>query len=81
MLAVVALLAVIVVAGLLAATQSSGELDPRSPAGVVQRYVAAVMDGDHDLAVQYFAADTTCDAEDLDRTYVDPASRVDLLAT
>ena len=69
------------VAGIFAATRAPAELDPHTPAGVVQQYVQAVMVGDNDLAGDFLAASTVCDAGDLDRTYVDPASRIDLVST
>lgn len=76
-----ALLLVLAVAGIFAATREPAELDPHTPAGVVQQYVQAVMAGDNDLASDFLAASSVCDAGDLDRTYVDPASRIDLLST
>lgn len=76
-----ALLLVLALAGILAAIREPAELDPGTPAGVVQQYVQAVMAGDNDLAADYLAQSTVCDAGDLDRTYVDPTSRIDLLST
>ena len=77
--AIAGLLIVIAAAGILAATRPTTSIDPASPVGVVKQYVNAVMDGDHDRAADLFAMNSDCEAEDLDRTYVDPGSRIDLL--
>lgn len=73
------LLAVLVVASIVVATRPTETIDPNTPAGVVQRYVQYVMEGDHDLAAELLADDTMCDAGDLDRAYIDQGARIDLL--
>lgn len=73
------LVAALVIGAIVVAVRPTQVLDPGTPAGTVQRYVQLVMAGDHDLAAKYFAADTTCDAGDLDRAYVDREARIDLL--
>ena len=75
----VALVALLVIAGIFAAVREPAQLDPASPSGVVQQYVQAVMDGDNDRAADFLSANTECSAGDLDRTWIDPASRIDLL--
>lgn len=74
-------LVVMVIASIFVATRPVETLDPNSPAGVVQQYVQLVMDGDNDLAADYFADDTMCDAGDLDRAYINRDARIDLLDT
>ena len=76
-----ALLALLIVACIVVATRPTELLDPTTPAGVVQQYITDVMAGDHDRAAEHFAAETMCDAGDLDRAYVDREARVDLLDT
>lgn len=58
-------------------------LDRTTPQGVVQAYVAAVLDGQTSDAVKYLAAESRCDVSDLDRIGVvdGETSRVDLLST
>lgn len=76
-----AVLLLVVVTGLLVAMQPRTDIAPGSPADAVQRYVKAVMAGDHDRAAELFSTDSTCDAADLDRSYADKRSRVDLIDT
>ena len=71
--------ALLVVAGVVAALREPAVLDPATPSGVVQQYVQAVMDGDNDRAADLLSVNTECNAGDLDRAWVDPAARVDLL--
>ena len=75
------MLLVIAVAIVITARQPTTAIDPASPAGVVKEYVTAVMAGDHDRAADFFAMESDCQADDLDRTYVDPSTRVDLIDT
>ena len=69
----------LIIAGAVAMLREPAVLDPATPSGVVQQYVQAVMDGDNDRAAEFLSLNTECDAGDLDRAWVDPASRVDLL--
>jgi hypothetical protein len=62
--AMIALSALVVA---LAATRSPTQLDSRSPEGVVQAYLRAVLDGDHGAAARYLDPDGGCDAADLDQ--------------
>jgi len=70
---------VIVLVGVLAANRSVSDHDLTTPEGVVQAYVAAVVDGDHDEAAGLLAEDNPCDAGDLDGSYVPELDRVVLL--
>lgn len=73
------LLVILTIAGIYGALQKPVDLDPGTPGGVVQQYVTAVMGGDNDSAADLLASSTECDAGDLDRAYVDPASRIEML--
>lgn len=57
------------------------QLDRQTPAGVVQAYVSAALDGRNDIAAKYFASDSTCKVEDLDRAFINTSSRVTLVDT
>ncbi|KZE91831.1 hypothetical protein [Microbacterium sp. TNHR37B] len=62
------IVAIVIVALVVVFTRGEGEpLDEGTPAGVVQRYTQAVLDGDRDAATRYLIADL---AEDCGR--VDP---------
>lgn len=73
------LLVILVIAGIYGAMQQPVNLDPGTPAGVVQQYVTAVMDGDNDAAADLLSGSTECDAGDLDRAYIDPAARIEMI--
>lgn len=70
---------VIVLVGFLAANRSVTDYDRTTPEGVVQAYVAAVVDGDHRAAADLLAEDSPCDVTDLDGSYVPELDRVVLL--
>jgi hypothetical protein len=79
---VVGVIAVIgVVAGVLSATRQVPHYDRGTPEGVVQDYLTAVIDGDHQDAVELLAEDSSCTVEDLDRAYVPDDVRVVLRDT
>lgn len=61
----------VLVAVALAVVFTRGEpepLDARTPAGVVQRYAAAVIDGDEAAAAAYLSASTRSKCSDVDRS-------------
>ena len=60
----------------LSATRRGPVYDPATPEGVVQAYVAAVVDGNHDEAVRFLAAGGPCSVADLDRAYLPDGTRV-----
>ena len=78
-LGVIALIGV--VAGVLSATRPVPEYDRGTPEGVVQAYLTAVIDGDHQDAVEFLAAESSCTVEDLDRSYLPDGVRVVLRDT
>ena len=68
---VLGLVAVIaVVAGVLSLTRSTPDYDRGTPEGVVQAYLSAVADGDHQEATGFLASDSPCEVTDLDRAGV-----------
>jgi hypothetical protein len=79
---VVAVIAVIgVVAGVLTSTRDVPTYDRGTPEGVVQAYLTAVVDGDHDAAVAFLAQDSPCTVDDLDRAFVPDGVRIVLRDT
>ena len=80
-LVVAAICLVAVVAAVVSATRSVTEYDRDSPAGVVQAYLTAVIDGDDDEAVGFLADDSPCTVEDLDRAHPPDETRVVLRDT
>ncbi len=79
---VVGLIAVIgVVAGVLSATRQVPKYDRGTPEGLVQAYLTAVIDGDHQDAVAFLTPESSCTVEDLDRAYVPDDVRVVLRDT
>ncbi|HEX6877272.1 MAG TPA: hypothetical protein VF165_16570 [Nocardioidaceae bacterium] len=73
---VVGVIAVIgVVAGVLSATRQVPKYERGTPVGVVQAYLTAVIDGDHQDAVGLLEG-STCTVGDLDRAYLPDDVRV-----
>jgi hypothetical protein len=77
LLIVLAALAVVAaVAGVLAAIRPVPEYDRATPEGVVQAYVTAVIDDDHDEAARFLADTSPCSVADLDRAFLPDGVRV-----
>jgi hypothetical protein len=76
---------VVVVAGVVAAVLTARHdvptYDRERPEGVVQAYLTAVIDGDHDAAAALLASGGACTVDDLDRAYVPDDVRVVLRDT
>jgi len=66
------------VAAFLTSTQDTKEYATSTPEGVVQLYLRAVIDGKHEEAVKYFSQSSTCDATDIDRSWMPENVRVNL---
>lgn len=66
------------VAALLTSSREVKELSPNSPEGVVQLFLKAVIEGKSEDAADYFSATTTCDASDIDRSWMPETVRVNL---
>ena len=56
-------------------------LDPKTPAGTVQSYLTALLKGDHLAAAKFFAPESLCTVQDLDRLYSIDVARVVLVKT
>jgi hypothetical protein len=65
-------------AAVLSSTQESKEYASDTPTGVVQLYLKALIEGKNEDATKYFSQTTTCDATDLDRTWIPETMRVNL---
>ena len=63
----------------ISANREEKVLSAKTPEGVVQLYLKAVIEGRNDVAARYFAADSECDATDIDRSYISDALRVNLV--
>jgi hypothetical protein len=73
--------AVSIGAAVLTATHDVPTYDRGTPEGVVQAYLTAVIDGNHDAAVAYLAQDSQCTVDDLDRAFVPDGVRIVLRDT
>jgi len=73
----------IVVIGIIVASLASSwtapERDPKSPEGVVQAYLTAVLDHDSAAARGLLEADTKCTVEQFDQSYVDRDVTINLV--
>lgn len=67
------------VAAFLGTNRNQAEYSVQTPEGVIQRYLAAVIDGRNDKAAQFFVANSNCDASDLDRSWISETIRVNLV--
>lgn len=67
------------VAAFLGTNRNQAEYSVKTPEGVIQRYLAAVIDGRNDKAAQFFVANSNCDASDLDRSWISETIRVNLV--
>lgn len=73
---------VAVVGGVVSATSKVTEYDRTTPQGVVQAYVAALVDGDPEAAAEYLAEDSPCDATAVEeQAYLSDEVRVVLRKT
>lgn len=78
---VVALGAGLVVTLVVIALQSPTEHDPSTPEGTVQRYLRAVVDGDHRSALEHVDASLGCRVADFRFAWVPPSLAVRLVGT
>ena len=70
-----------IVAAVLAATREAPTYDRDTPEGVVQAYVAALINGENEDAARFLAPENSCDVSDLDQAYLPEEVRVVLLET
>ncbi|HUW87335.1 MAG TPA: hypothetical protein VMW30_03030 [Candidatus Paceibacterota bacterium] len=75
------LIIAVVLVTLFTSGNASKTLDPATPAGTVQGYLAAVLKGDYEKAAQFISSESSCDVQDLDRVYTMDTARVDLVKT
>lgn len=73
----------IVVIGIIVASLASSwtvpERDPKSPEGVVQAYLAAVLEHDSAAALALLESQTACTVEQFDQSYVDRDVTINLV--
>ena len=79
MTSIIVALAVVVLA--FSVGRNVTEYDETSPEGVAQSYLTAAFDGDFDRAAAYIESGSDCDADDLDRTYIQDSARISLVDT
>jgi len=73
---IISIISILVI--LISYNRNAIEFDANSPEGVTQSYLNSVFDGNYDLAITYLAADSKCDATDLDRTFINKTVRINL---
>lgn len=66
---------------LITSKEAALNLDPKSPDGTVQKYLTALFKGDHLTASTFFAPESSCTVQDLDRVYSSDAARAVLVKT
>ena len=69
------------VAAFLTSSRETKEYAPNTPQGVVQLFLQAVIDGKNEDAATYFSISSTCDATDIDRSWIPDTVRVSLTNT
>lgn len=75
--AVIVVLTVVVLAFSLG--RNVADYDASSPEGVAQAYLTAAFDRDFDRAAEFFEPGSDCDADDLDRTFIQDNVRISLV--
>jgi len=78
---VVLTLALAGLAAFLTSSRETKEYAPNTPQSVVQLFLQAVIDGKNEDAATYFSISSTCDATDIDRSWIPDAVRVSLTNT
>ncbi|OIQ80729.1 hypothetical protein GALL_375100 [mine drainage metagenome] len=81
LLVIVGLTIIAAIAASIFGARSVKQLDRHTPAGAVQAYLSATLNGRNDVAAKYLAPDSPCKVEDLDRVYINTSSRVTLVDT
>jgi hypothetical protein len=78
---VVLTLALAGLAAFLTSSRETKEYAPNTPQSVVQLFLQAVIDGKNEDAATYFSISSTCDATDIDRSWIPETVRVSLTST
>ena len=74
-------IAAVAIVSILSTTRSTVVISPTTPAGAVQVYLKAVLDGKNAEAAKILSPDSVCKITDLDRVYVVNTPRVDLVSS
>lgn len=69
------------VAAILTSSKEAKNYAPNTPEGVVQLFLKDVIEGKNEDAARYFSMTTTCDATDIDRSWIPDTVRVNLTNT
>jgi len=78
---IVTILIVVTLVAIFSTRRSAVTLNPATPQGTVQAYLAALLEGNNAKAAQYLAPESGCNVQDLDRAYVMHTARVVLVKT
>lgn len=70
-----------IVALILNATKESKTYDPKSPEGVIQSFLVAISEHKNSVAAEYLSAMTSCNVDDIDRSYVGSELSVNLISS
>ena len=71
-------LALAAVAAFLTSSRETQDYALNTPEGVVQSFLNDVIDGKNEDAARYFSVTSTCDATDIDRSWIPDTVRVNL---
>ena len=77
----VVLIFLFLIVTLISSKEATLSLDPKRADATVQRYLSALLKGDHLSAAKFFAPESLCTVQDLDRVYSIEATRVELVKT
>ena len=66
------------IAAILTSSKEARDYTPNTPEGVVQSFLENVIDGKNEDAARYFSMTSTCDATDIDRSWIPDTVRVNL---
>ena len=69
------------VAAFLTSSRETKDYALNTPEGVVQSFLKDVIDGKNEDAARYFSVTSTCDATDIDRSWIPDTVRVNLTNT
>ncbi len=69
------------VPAILTSSKEANNYAPNTPEGVVQLFLKDVIEGKNEDAARYFSMTTTCDATDIDRSWIPDTVRVNLTNT
>lgn len=76
---VTVIVALSIVALVFSLGRNVGSYEDGTPEAVAQDYLTATFDGDFDRAASLIDASSNCDADDLDRAYIDDSARISLV--